>query len=130
MREQQANKMYLRELFGTMAVYFVALFGSNFIADQMSPGLERTLVIITPIIPALLLAWVIVRQFRRIDEYIRRWSLENIGISAAITAAFALSYGFMESAGFPRLSMFVIWGVLMGSWAVITCIRGWLERSQ
>ena len=130
MREKQANKLYYRELFTAIGVYIFILFGSNYIADTMPDNLWRNLLIASPVLPALLAIWAIIRHFQRIDEYLRIWTLENMGMASAVTAAFALTYGFMESMGFPRLSMFMTWSLLMGSWAAIACLRSWLERRQ
>ena len=57
------------------------------------------------------------------DEYQRMQMLETISIAAAITAGVSFTYGFLESAGFPRLSMFAVWGVLAGSCGLIACYR-------
>ncbi|MFZ6759085.1 hypothetical protein ACO0K9_17900 [Undibacterium sp. Ji50W] len=130
MREKQARALYFRELFAALAMYCLFVFGSNLFAGPMPAGSLRSLLIASPILPALLTVWTIVRQFQRMDEYLRIWSLENLGMAAAVTAASGLSYGFMESAGFPKLSMFVTWSLVMGSWGLITCLRRWKERSQ
>lgn len=129
MREKQANHMYFKELLGAFVIYFIVIFLSNFLADQMTPQPLRTLIILAPVIPAIMMIWAIIRQFRRMDEYIRRRQLENVGISAAMTAVFALSYGFMEAAGFPKLSMFIVWGLLMAGWGVSDAVRCWKEKS-
>lgn len=130
MREKQAISLYYRELFGALLIYILALYASNFIAEPMPVSTLRNLIIASPSIPALLMIWAIIRHFQRIDEYVRKWALENMGMAAAVTAGFSLTYGFMESAGYPRLSMFVTWSVLLGSWFVATCLRRWIERSQ
>jgi hypothetical protein len=30
----------------------------------------------------------------------------------------------MENAGYPRLSMFTVWMVMMSAWAIIAIVRG------
>ncbi|MFP5394344.1 MAG: hypothetical protein ACLGI6_22860, partial [Gammaproteobacteria bacterium] len=70
----------------------------------------------------------IARNLRRIDEYMRQTILENTTLAAAITAAATFTYGFLENAGFPRLSMFAVWPMLGGSWLVIALVRGWMAR--
>lgn len=130
MREEQAKALYFRELFATLGVYCLFVLASSIYADSVPAGPLRSLLIASPILPALLMVWTIIRQFQRMDEYVRIWSLENLGMAAAFTAAFSLSYGFMEITGFPRLSMFATWSLIMGSWGVITCLRSWKEKSQ
>jgi hypothetical protein len=64
----------------------------------------------------------------RVDEYIRQFALENIAIAAAVTAGVTFTYGFLETAGFEKLSMFTVWTVLCGTWGVATIVRGVMNR--
>ena len=123
MRERDARRRYHLELFGALAVYTVVLFGSISLANSMAPSLGRTLLILTPALPIALAVWVCIRQFQRMDEFVRLRSLENIGIAAAVTAAWTLTYGFFEGAGFPKLSMFWVWPVMGGTWFTVQQLR-------
>jgi hypothetical protein len=58
----------------------------------------------------------------------RRRLLETVALGAAITAGLTFAYGFLESAGYPRLSMFVVWCVLGGASGIVHCVRAWLIR--
>jgi hypothetical protein len=89
----------------------------------MSDSSWRLPLQLSPIVPIALLIWVIVRGFRRADEFVRLRSLENIAIAAAVTAGWTVSYGFMETVGFPRLSMFVIWPFMGLAWAATAGVR-------
>ncbi len=62
------------------------------------------------------------------DEFVRLRSLESIAVAAAVTAGLTFTYGFLESAGFPRLSMFWVWGIMGFTWGIHTCLRGFLSR--
>jgi hypothetical protein len=123
MKEREANRKYQIELFSAMLAYLLVLMGSIALAKPMEPGAARTLLLITPIIPLALSIWAIARHFKRMDEFMRLRSLEGIAIAAAVTAGLSLSYGFLESAGFPRVSMFWVWGVMGVTWALHTCLR-------
>jgi hypothetical protein len=123
MREREALRRYRWELGGAFALYAAVLFGSIYLAESMAPGIARTLLALTPAIPIALAVWVIVRQFQRMDEFVRLRSLENIAIAAAITAAWTFTYGFFEGAGFPRLSMFWVWPVMGATWFVLSIGR-------
>jgi hypothetical protein len=72
--------------------------------------------------------WAIARHFRRMDEFVRMRSLESLAVAAAITAGLSLTYGFLESAGFPKLSMFWVWGVMGLVWGAHACLRCVLTR--
>ena len=128
MREKQANQLYFRELFGFVFLYVIVLFSITWYARDMPDSTTRTTLALIPILPALGMLWAIVRHFQRMDEYLRIWSLENVAIAGAMTASFSITYGFMEGVGYPRLSMFVIWGIFMGGWGVIACARKYLGK--
>ena len=123
MKEHEANRKYRLELFSAMAVYMLMLVGSIYIAKPMEPGVARTLLLITPVIPLMLAIWAIARHFRRMDEFMRLRSLESLAITAAITAGLSLTYGFLESAGFPKVSAFWVWGVMGLAWGAHACLR-------
>jgi|SRR5215831_14288983 len=123
MREKEANRKYFKELFGSLAVYIAVLFGSIYLAKTLAPSPLRTAVVLLPMIPIMLAVWAIARHFRRMDEYVRLASLEAIAIAAGVTAGWTLTYGFLEGAGFPRLSMFWVWPVMGAVWGVVACTR-------
>ncbi|MGH8864631.1 MAG: hypothetical protein ACREVZ_08310 [Burkholderiales bacterium] len=123
MLERDVRRKYFRELGAAMLAYVAVLFGSITLAKSMDDGLPRTLLLIAPLIPVVLVVWVIARQFRRLDEFARLQSLESVAIAAAVTAGWTLTYGFLENAGFPRLSMFWVWPVMGIVWGVHACLR-------
>ncbi len=70
-----------------------------------------------------LMATAVVRQLRRMDELGQRIQLEALGLAFVGSALITFSYGFLETAGFPRLSMFYVWP-LMGSLWALGCVLG------
>jgi hypothetical protein len=106
MLEREANRKYRLELGGAMLLYIAVLFGSIQVGKAMEPGAARTLVLLSPAIPLVIAIWTIVRHFGRMDEFIRLRSLEGFAIAGAVTAGVTFTYGFLEGAGFPKLSMF------------------------
>jgi hypothetical protein len=124
-------KKYGNELGISILIYTITLFASIYIAKPMENSLLRTLIVLTPTIPAFGAFWAIIRHFRRMDEYMRIWLLEVIALAGGITAFFSFSYGFLEGMGYPKLSGFIIYVIFMGSWCVITLVRKFiLEREQ
>lgn len=128
MKEREANNRYRLELFSAMIVYMVVLYASIKWAKGMDEGTVRTLLLVTPVIPLLLAVWAIARQFGRMDEFVRLRSLEGLAVAVAVTAALSLTYGFLESAGFPKLSMFWVWPVIGLTWGLHACLRCLLSR--
>ena len=126
--ERAALRTYHRELFGSIALYIALLVPSLTYGPSMPVGLLRTLVLVTPIIGFFLMIWAISRQVGRMDEYQRSVTLETFSLAAAVTAGVTFTYGFLENAGFPRLSMFLVWGVMGCAWLLIGLWRASCHR--
>jgi hypothetical protein len=126
--EKKVKRAYHRDLCLSMAVYIVLLFGAIHFGRPMDAGILRTAILVTPMIGFGLMIRTIARQFARIDEYQRLKMLESVAIATAITAGLSFTYGFLETAGFPRLSMFTVWMVLCGSWGLVCIVRSLLAR--
>ena len=107
----------------TMALYVGALTLAIRVGRGMEEGLAKTVVTLLPALPVFLTVWVIARQFRRADEFIRMRSLESIAVAAAVTAGLTFTYGFLENIGYPRLSMFWVWGIMGITWGTHACLR-------
>ncbi len=52
------------------------------------------------------------------DELERQIQFTSLAITFAATAFASLSYGFLQGAGFPRLSMIVVWPFIGAVWLV------------
>lgn len=128
MHEKRVGRAYLRELMGALLLYTLLLVAAIRWGRPMDEGPARTLVLLSPMIGFGLALWAIARHFARVDEYIRRFLLESLAIGAGITAGLSFTYGFLETAGFPRLSMFTVWWMLCGSTGLACLVRRWLER--
>jgi len=128
MHEQKIARSYRTELFVALAVYIVLLFGSIRLGRPMPEGLARTLVLVSPMIGFGLMIRSIVRHVARVDEYVRVRLLETIALSAAITGAVSFTYGFLETVGYPKLSMFSVWIVMAASFGLVNCGRALLNR--
>lgn len=122
MLERDAKRKYYWEL-GLGLVFYVAVLSVSLrTVDRLHPGFLRTVVALAPAIPVFAVVWVIARSFRRMDEFVRLRSLESIAVAAAVTAGVTFTYGFLESAGFPRQSMFWVWGIMGFTWGTHSCL--------
>jgi hypothetical protein len=119
---------YLAEMSAAFLLYALVLVVSIDVGRPMPEGLGRTLLLVSPTLPFLLVVWAVVRQFRRMDEYGRLILLESIAMAFGVTAGWVITYGFMENAGYPRLSMFTVWMVMMSAWAAIAIARCMVGR--
>ena len=123
MRQRKIWFRYIAEMSAAFLLYALVLMVSIDVGFPMHKGIGRTLLLVSPTLPFLLVVWAVVRQFRRMDEYGRLMSLESIAMAFGVTAGWVVTYGFMENAGYPRLSMFTVWTVMMSAWAVIAIVR-------
>ena len=123
MLEREVKRRCFIELGSTAVLYLAVLSAALLIGRTLAPSLVRTLLLLSPLIPLTLVAFAVARAFCRMDEFVRLKTLELIAISAAVTSGLTVTYGFLEIAGFPRLSMFAA-AVAMGSvFAILSFIR-------
>ena len=122
--EKQVRRRYFVELFSSMGAYVVVLVGVNVIADHIGNA-NKSLLIVLSLLPMVPIAFAVasaVRYMNDADELERHIQLNSLAITFATTAFVSLSYGFLEGAGFPRLSMFVVWPFMGAVWLVTSLI--------
>lgn len=119
MTSRSKSNPYFKELGAALLLYALVLVAALRLARGMAPGPLQTALLLSPMLPFALALWAIVRQIRRSDEFIRKTTLEHIAVAAAATAGWTFTYGFLENAGYPRLSMFTVWPVMGAVWALL-----------
>ena len=120
--EKSLRRRYFIELFGSMGVYVVVLIAVNFVADRIGTG-NRPLLILLSLLPMVPIAFAVVSVIRFLndcDELERHIQLTSLAVTFAATAFASLSYGFLEGAGFPRLSMFMVWPFMGAVWLAVS----------
>ena len=122
MHEKRVGRAYRGELLTAIAVYVVLLFASIRYGRPLDDGPLRTVVLLAPMIGFALMIRAIARHVGRVDEYQRMRLLETLALAFGITGASTFSYGFLETAGFPKLSMFSVWMVMGVSWGIASAI--------
>jgi hypothetical protein len=128
MKQKQVVSRYLREMVLSFALYLVLLVCSIKFGRPLPDSLLRTAVLASPMLGFLGAIWAIARHVRGIDEYQRQFLLETWALAAALTAAATFSYGFLETAGFPKISMFSVWMIMCGAWGIVALGRVALKR--
>lgn len=110
---------YLIELGSCLGVYMLAVLVSMLLLDHgIATGIWRPIAALIPMVPGVGLCWAIVRQFGRMDELQRRIQFEALGFAFAGTAILTFSYGFLETVGFAKISMFSVWSIMGVLWAL------------
>lgn len=101
-----------------MAVYMTAVIASSYLLNKIPAGTLRIASALLPVLPMIAVATVVIRHIRHLDELARKVHLEGLAVGFVGTALITFSYGFLETAGFPRLSMFMVWSLMGPLWAV------------
>ncbi|MEW7847217.1 hypothetical protein AB2N08_00815 [Massilia aurea] len=128
--EKRVGKAYLREMAGGFLVYAVLLVASIRYGRPLEDGAVRLLLLLSPMIGFCLVLWAIARHLGRVDEYLRMFLLESFALASALTAGLTFSYGFLETAGYPRISMFSVWMVLCGATMLVCLVRSVHAKRQ
>jgi hypothetical protein len=128
MHEKRVGRAYRIELWTAIAVYVALVVASTRFGRPMADGLLRTVVLLSPMIGFAMMIRAIARHVARIDEYQRLRLLESLALAFAITGAVTFSYGFLETAGYPKLSMFSVWMVMGVSWGVASFVLAMRTR--
>jgi len=117
-RTERGMRRYFVELTGAFAVFFATMYARSY--WHAAPAPFGLLAGISPVMGVWLAAAAIVRGIRAMDEFFRQRMLNTIGISAAITAIFALSWQLLvDPLHLPNLSIIWCWPVMGGAWFVI-----------
>ena len=58
----------------------------------------------------------------------RKLQLEALAMAFAGTALITFGYGFLEGAGLPKLSMFVVWPIMAALWVIGVTVGRWRYR--
>lgn len=128
MYEQRIKNAYFREMLVAVLIYGALLVLALRVGRPMEAGVARTLLLVSPMIGFGLMLWAIARHIGRVDEYVRQLILESVSLGAGITAGLTFTYGFLENAGFPQLSMFSVWIVLCISTMLACLLRRMTRR--
>lgn len=115
-------KRFLMEFAVVMVVYILCVVVSSSLVRSMPDGVAKIALALLPVIPMIAMAVSIVRRVNAMDEMGRKIQLDALAVAFVCTALTTFSYGFLETAGFPRLSAFMVWPIMGGVWCVATII--------
>ncbi|MFW7268021.1 hypothetical protein ACMAUO_08600 [Gluconacetobacter sp. Hr-1-5] len=114
-----SKKRYLVELGVCLALYALAvLIAMQLLNRGIVTGIGQPVVALFPMVPGIGFCWVMMRQFGRMDELQRRIQFEALGFAFAGTAIVTFSYGFLETVGYEKLSMFCVWPLMAVLWSL------------
>jgi len=109
-------------LVGFAAYAFALVFSQKLLQAGPHGDAVRILLSLAPMLPAVFICGVIIRTIRHLDEMQRKLQVEALAFAFAGTALLTFGYGFLEGAGLPTLSMFVVWPLMAALWVIGTVI--------
>ncbi len=83
---------------------------------------------VLPAIPAALVVLAVVRYVERMDELQRRIQLGAAGFAAIATALLTFTWGLLENAGFPRISMIWVFPLMCALWGIGAAVVAYRYR--
>lgn len=113
--KRQARKYTIRMLL-IFVFYTAAVFGINLLpADDMAPWMRVALSMV-PVIPAIVMIFVILDFVRVMDEVHQRVITESCLVALVIVGLLSFSYGFVEGAvDLPEISLIWVFPALIGT---------------
>lgn len=115
-------KRFLVEFIAIVLLYVACVVISSSFVRSMPDGAAKIALALLPVIPIIAMAVSIIRRLNSMDELGRKIQLEALAVAFVCTALTTFSYGFLETAGLPRLSAFMVWPIMGGVWCVATII--------
>lgn len=112
--------------FGVLLLIYLAAYAAAMWAILSLPaGMLRTLLVLAPVVPGLLMIWRAVVNYRRCDEFLRIKVLEATAQTAVFTAVWTLIYAYLEPLGFPHLNVGFVhtFGWPVFCWPMIMLMR-------
>jgi hypothetical protein len=110
-----------------MAAYVIVVL----VSIKLVSGLDqpiKTLVALTPLVPAALALYAYLRFLSRMDELGRRIQLEALAFGFGAAGMLTFAYGFLENAGFPQLSYIWVFPLMIFLWGIGGAIASYRYR--
>jgi Na+/proline symporter len=123
----QAHRRYLREFTLAIVAYIAILAASVYGLNHGIEGFAKYLVAVVPAVPLVGIFIAGVRWLQATDEFQRQTTVTALAIAGGLTALICVTYGFLENAGLPKMSIWISYLIFMSIWGIATPI---LQRAQ
>jgi chromate transport protein ChrA len=116
---EKARRRYLFEFGVSIVFYVIVIEVSRRFAGDFS-GTARMFLLLAPVAPAVLVAAVVLRHVRAMDEMQRRIAEQSLAAAGVITVIASVTWGLLEGEILPRPSAWWTLVVFMAGWLVAT----------
>ena len=116
-----SKKLYLKQFIPAMILYAAFIAASSWLLRGGIKAWWRIPVAISPMLPTLLVLRSVVGFYSRCDELEARINLHALAFAFGGTAILTLTYGFLQTVGFPDVNWIWVWPIMgifwiVGSW--------------
>jgi len=118
----------VRRIVLSAVLFFVFLFGSQWLLNQNIGGSYKILVALAPSIPAAIIGLSIASAIAQLDELQRRIQLEAIGIAFGGSVIITLCYALLIQVGVPQVSWMFIPLLMLLLWVIGKLWTMWKYR--
>lgn len=112
----EAARRYTRSFLLAVAIYMVLVFVSIEVLERLPETPWRIIIAVLPMFPLIFGTRAFMRYLLTMDELQQRIQLQAVAFAAGATGMLTLTYGFLENAGLPRLSMLWVFPLLCFLW--------------
>lgn len=92
------DRWQLRVMLPAFLMYMMLVLYVLPLADHMGTSGGKAIVVLSPMLPVLFIAWAIVRYVNRCDELERRQHLEAAGVAVIVVSLVCMSLGLLAAA--------------------------------
>ena len=115
-------RTYVRTFGIAMILYAAMLTGAVLLLPYVGGSPWRYLLVLLPVVPVVFGLRAMLRFVEQMDELQRRIQLAGLAFACALVAMLTFAYGFLELAGFPRLSWIWILPLTLMLWGLGTAL--------
>jgi hypothetical protein len=117
-----AGRDYLIETILVSALYVGAAAGRHWLIAQAPSHVWAVAAAAVPALPVWGMFLVVLRYYRRIDEFEKQKFLETLAVSFGIGSSLVCTWAFLADAGLTWLDITWAWPTLAISWAITGAI--------
>ena len=113
-----SNKRYIRDYLISMVLYCVVLTGVIMLYEALPQHPASALLMLLPLVPILFAFRAFIRWVRELDEMQKRIQMEAFAFSLGLTSILTFTYGLMERAGLPQISLIWVFPLSVMLWGI------------
>ena len=115
-----AARAYTIQFISAMVAYVILLIISIYVLQANPTAPWRGAVAVLPAVPTVLALLIFIRFLGQMDELQRRIQFDAVAFAAGATAILTFTWGLLENAGFPHISLIWVLPLMAALWGIAT----------